>query len=127
MSGLAYLDASCLAAIALQEPSVPQLRRRLMTFDEIVAHPLVEAEVMSACAREAVPVPDLELQSVTWLPSAGSVRPFVMRVLRAGYLRGADAFHLAVALGLDADPGKLTFLTLDTKQRAVAKALGFRT
>lgn len=47
------------------------------------------------------------------------------RVLEAGYVRGADCWHLATALFLAPDPGQLTFVTLDERQREVAKTLGF--
>jgi hypothetical protein len=48
-----------------------------------------------------------------------------IQVLRAGYLRGADCFHVAVSVSLTATPGELTFLTLDERQRTVAATLGF--
>ena len=51
----------------------------------------------------------------------------IERVLDAGYVRGAHCFHLASALYLSPQPSATTFLTLDTRQRAVAKALGFKT
>ena len=46
-------------------------------------------------------------------------------VFEAGYLRGADAWHLATALYLTPDPGELTFLTLDERQGDIASKLGF--
>ena len=56
-----------------------------------------------------------------------SLRQEFKRVLEAGYVRGADCFHLATALSLTSDPAELTFLTLDNRQRDVAAALGFAT
>ncbi len=50
----------------------------------------------------------------------------IARVLEAGYVRGADCWHLATALYLSPNPSALTFLTLDLAQRHVAKALGFQ-
>jgi len=47
------------------------------------------------------------------------------RVFSAGYLRGADAWHLACALFYADDRTSLTFLTLDARQREVAERLGF--
>ena len=38
---------------------------------------------------------------------------------------GADAWHLACALFLDPDANELVFLTLDRRQRDVAKSIGF--
>ena len=53
--------------------------------------------------------------------------PEVTRVLSAGYLRGADCWHLATALYVAPDPADLTFVTLDSIQRKVARTLGFVT
>jgi hypothetical protein len=47
------------------------------------------------------------------------------RVFAGGYVKGADAWHLACALYVAEDPRHLTFLTLDTRQRTVARRLGF--
>jgi predicted nucleic acid-binding protein len=122
----AYVDASCLVALVLNEPNAAQVRDRLAAFETLLAHPLVEAEVRSAAAREKLALDLEELDNLTWMPVA-RVGTELARVLAAGYLRGADAFHLACALYASPVPSDLTFLTLDTKQRAVAKSLGFRT
>jgi hypothetical protein len=49
----------------------------------------------------------------------------ISRVLSAGYLRGADLWHVACALYLEPEPDELVFLTLDASQKAVAAKLGF--
>jgi hypothetical protein len=49
----------------------------------------------------------------------------IARVLAAGYVRGADCWHLATALYLTDDPSSLTFLTVDERQKSVAVSLGF--
>jgi hypothetical protein len=46
-------------------------------------------------------------------------------VLSAGYLRGADLWHLASALYLAGNPRNLPFITLDERQEVVARKLGF--
>ena len=46
-------------------------------------------------------------------------------VLAAGYAGGADSWHLAAALYLSPEPSDIHFVTLDVRQGAVAKALGF--
>jgi hypothetical protein len=51
----------------------------------------------------------------------------ITRVLSAGYLRGADLWHVATALYLRTDLPDIDFLTLDQPQRAVAATLGFKT
>ena len=48
----------------------------------------------------------------------------IQTVLSAGYLRGADCWHVAVALSY-APARDLTFLSLGRAQRAVAAQLGF--
>jgi hypothetical protein len=48
-------------------------------------------------------------------------------VLAAGYLRGADLWHLACAAWAAAEPGSTDFLTFDLRQREVARDLGFVT
>ena len=46
-------------------------------------------------------------------------------MLEAGYLRGADLWHVAHALYVTPCPASLSFVTLDARQGAVAEALGF--
>ena len=40
--------------------------------------------------------------------------------------RGADLWHIATALYLAREPGAISFVTLNERQRAVAVALGFQ-
>ena len=47
-------------------------------------------------------------------------------LLRAGYLRGADLWHVACALYMARESEDVTFITLDQRQAEVAAALGFR-
>jgi len=42
-----------------------------------------------------------------------------------GHLKGADLWHLACALVVSPDPGEITFLTLDRRQKEVARQAGF--
>ena len=46
--------------------------------------------------------------------------------LRAGYLRGADLWHVACALYVAPKPSDVFFITLDERQAEVAAALEFR-
>ena len=127
MSEAAYVDSSCLVAIALGETVAKRIAARLAGFRVLLAHPLLDAEVRSACAREGQPLPDAELQLLHWIDVDRPLSDEIDRVLSAGYVRGADCLHLATALYLAPDARQLTFLTLDTRQRAIARALGFRT
>ena len=123
----AYVDTSYLAAIALDEKSAGALASRIKGFDRIVASPLLEAELRSAIARDNGELDETLIESIVWVYPDRPLGPEIRRVLNAGYLRGADCFHLASALYFMADPAVNTILTLDTRQRAVAKALGFKT
>jgi predicted nucleic acid-binding protein len=66
------------------------------------------------------------LAGISLVPAARSLRLEIAQVLTAGYLRGADCWHLATALYVVGDdPAALTFMTLDDRQAAVASKLGF--
>ena len=45
---------------------------------------------------------------------------------RPGYLRGADLWHIAMALYVAPPAEDIVFITLDGTQREVASALGFQ-
>lgn len=123
---LAYVDTSCLVAWGLGEPGSTQVQRRLRTLDALHSSNLLEAELSSVMAREHVtPVPEL-LESITWVIPDRPLHAEISRVLEAGYVRGADCWHLATALYLAEEPKTLIFLTLDTRQLAVARKLGFQ-
>ncbi len=126
MSGAAYVDGSCVVAIAFGEPGATALARRLRTYDELVTSNLLEAELHSAFAREGVPPPPELTAALSWIIPDRPLRPEIEKVLAAGYVRGADCWHLATALYLAGNPGALSFLTLDEHQGEVARALGFR-
>lgn len=122
-----YVDTSCLVAIAFGEKGGRGIGRRLQAFDELVSANLLEAELRAAFRREGVEgLPDAAT-AVSWIIPDRPLNPEIVRVLAAGYVRGADCWHLATALYLAEDPSELTFLTLDARQREVALALGFTT
>ena len=122
---VAYVDTSCVVAIALGEPGSGALLRRLKTFDDLVSSNLLEAEVLAAFARERVdPDPGI-LRDIAWILPERPLHDEIARVLFNGYLRGADCWHLATALFFAPEPSSIAFLTLDGRQRALARALGF--
>lgn len=125
--GRAFVDTSCLVAIALGERGGAAVAARLQRFQELFASNLLEAELRATVTRERVVLdPDV----LTWLDWVLPDRPLtreISLVLTTGYLRGADAWHLACALHMTQHPAEITFLTLDRRQRAVARGLGFRT
>ena len=121
----AYVDTSCLIAVAFGERGSTALRRRLAQFDGLFASPLLEAELRAAYRREGVATEPAALEAVSWVVPDRPLSPEIKRVLDTGYVRGADCWHLATALYLAEDPPGLTFLTLDEQQRGVARRLGF--
>lgn len=126
MTTAAAVDTSCLVALAFGEPGAARTLARLRRFDRLFASALVEAELLAAFRRERV---DAEISAFTRdLALVSPDRPLgaeLRRAADAGYLRGADMWHVACALFLSPDPAELTFLTLDQDQRSVARRLGF--
>lgn len=122
----AYVDSSFLLAIAFGEPNLAGLAERLDRFDAVYASDLVEAEVLSALAREEMVLPEPDsFSSLSWTFPDRPLTPEFQRILKAGHLKGADLWHLACALYLSPAPGDLSFLTLDTRQKRIAAKLGF--
>jgi hypothetical protein len=110
----------------LDEPGARNLAGRLRRFERLFSSNLLEAELRSALIREGVDgqIEDL-LSWLTWVYPDRSLTPEYARITAAGYLRGADLWHLANALFLAPDPADLSFLTLDGRQGEVARRLGF--
>ncbi len=124
---VAYVDTSCLVAIAFGERGAAALARRLDSFDELISANLLEAELRSAFVREGVEPDATLLSAVSWVVPDRPLSAEITRVLASGYVRGADCWHLATALYLGEDPGTIAFLTLDARQLEVARELGFET
>lgn len=124
---VAVVDTSCVIAIALTQDSGGAIAKRMLTFDHLLASPVLEAESRSVMVRERLPASAVYLGDLQWILPASSLSSEIARVLGAGYMRGADCWHLACALHVTSNPSEITFLTLDTQQRTIAKALGFKT
>ncbi|MGK2933724.1 MAG: PIN domain-containing protein [Gemmatimonadaceae bacterium] len=121
-----YVDTSCLVALALAEPSAAKVQRRLSSFDELHASNLLEAELNSVMLRERSASTSALFKGISWVMPDRPLHAEIAQVLEAGYVRGADCWHLANALYLARDPETLIFLTLDMRQLAVARKLGFQ-
>jgi len=121
----AYLDTSALVAIAFGETGSPSLAKRLSQFDEILSSNFLEAEYRAALAREGVAAGFEMLTWISWILPNRPLGTEIKRVLDAGYLRGADLWHLACALYVSENPEELAFASLDGRQRDVAESLGF--
>jgi len=121
----AYVDTSALVAIAFGEEGGSALAERLEGFEELLSSNLLEAEFRSALAREGVSGGGHILTWITWILPSRPLSEEIDRVLDAGYLRGADLWHLACALYVSEKPEELAFVSLDERQRELADALGF--
>jgi uncharacterized protein with PIN domain len=121
----AYVDSSCILAIAFGERGAAAIERRLNAFDQLTSSNLLEAEVCAAFAREGLEPDRSLLSTLAWVAPERALHAEIARVLEAGYVRGADCWHLATALYLAGNPAKLSFLTLGARQARVAAALGF--
>ncbi|MBL7662213.1 type II toxin-antitoxin system VapC family toxin [bacterium] len=124
-----YLDTSVLVAVSMQETGYATLIKRLLRYKHIVSHHLIESELIATFSRESIdPVlarKNLELINLVF--PAHSLLNEIIEVQSHGYIRGADALHLATAVWIAGEDRKdLTFLTLDKLQASSAKALGFK-
>jgi len=124
---VAYVDTSCLVAIAFNEAGARSLARKLEVYEQRFTANLLEAEFLSALRREGVEGGQEFLDTMTWVLPDRRLTPEMERVVATRYVRGADLWHLACALYLAESPADMDFLTLDAAQRDAAAALGFRT
>lgn len=122
----AYVDTSAIIAIAFDEADSDGIARRIDGFDYIASSNLLEAELRSVCRREGRPVPESLVSAFRWVQPTRRLSTELRSVLRAGYLRGADLWHVACALYMARESEDVTFITLDQRQAEVAAALGFQ-
>ena len=121
----AYVDPSVLTAIAFDEPVAAGLTRRLEGLSRLISSNLLEAELRAAFAREKITFRENAIAGIDWILPDRTLAPELVTVLEAGYLRGADLWHVATALYVALRPEDLPFATLDARQGQVAEALGF--
>ena len=124
---VAYVDTSALVAIAFNDAGGPDLAESLDGFSRLVASNLLEAELRAVFARERLAFEASLVAGIDWVLPDRPLAPELATVLGSGYLRGADLWHVASALYAAVDPGLMSFVTLDERQRAVAGMLGFQT
>ena len=124
---VAYVDTSCLVAIAFGEKGATAIGRRLEGFDELLSSNLLETELRASFVRENVEPDASYLDAIGWILPDRPLSQEMSVVLAAGCLRGADLWHLACALYVVDRPQEMSFVTLDNGQWAVAEALGFAT
>ncbi len=122
----AYVDTSALLAIAFDEQGGADLVQQIAGFPRLVSSNLLEAELRAAFVREDLVFSPAVVSGIEWIIPDRVLTPEFATVLQAGYLRGADLWHVATALYISPDPSDLWFVSLDVKQQAVVQTLGFR-
>ncbi len=121
----AYVDTSCVVAIAFGEKGSARVRQSLLTYDELFSSNLLEAELRSALCREKISADPGELiSSISWIYPDRPLTAEIMTILDAGYVRGADLWHLAVALFVDPHR-EIDFVSLDARQLEISQRIGF--
>ena len=121
-----YVDTSVLAGIAFGEPAAERFAVALNRFDRVLSSNLLDAEMRAVFERESEAFEDDVMAGIDWVLPTRPLSAEFARALGAGYLRGADLWHVATALYVSPQPDSLTFATLDVEQGRVASALGFR-
>ncbi len=122
---VAYVDASALVAVAFDEASSSAIAGRLDGCSRLLASNLLEAELRAVFARERLDFAASLVAGIEWILPDRPLAPEMTAVLESGDLRGADLWHVATALYATPEPGQAAFITADTRQQAVAEALGF--
>lgn len=108
------------------EPGSAKVAARLAGYESVFAPGLLEGELKAALRREGVAGDASDvLPDLGWISPDRPLSGEIDRVLEAGLVRGADAWHLAGALYLAPDGRELRFETLEERQRAAAVKLGF--
>lgn len=123
MTGLAYVDASALVKLVVEEAESQELLRWYVEAERIVTSRIGVVETLRAAARRPHDpqhrdrvVEDLDIIELDASigRSAGAMRPPILRTL--------DAIHLATALQLV--PQLDAFVTYDDRLAEAARALG---
>lgn len=123
---VAYVDTSALIAVAFDESGSADVANRLGEMTCLLSSNLLAAELMSACSREGVSLSPNWFSNLNWVLPDRPLEPEITAVLRVGYLRGADLWHVASALYVAQEPEEMWFVTLDERQGSVARSVGFK-
>ncbi len=95
---IAYIDISALVAIESNEPGADELNEILKQFESIISSHLLEAEYRSVCAQRGRNPSTHLLSQIDWVNPNRRLTDELNHILEVGYLRGADLWHVAVAL-----------------------------
>jgi len=125
---VAYVDTSALVAIAFDEPcgeATGDRRTPGRLFTAVVVE-FLEAELRAAFALEQQEFEVDVLSRIDWILPDRPLASEMARAMEAGYLRGADLWHVATALYVAPKPAEIRFVTLECRQHEVASRLGFQ-
>lgn len=127
MPGYAYLDASALVRLAVQEPETPALEAAALDCEALLTSTVGAIELQRALGRTGRRGAREQAEAVLDAVFLVEVSPIIRS--RAGRLepislRTLDAIHVATALSLDF-PG-MDFITYDDRQASAARACGLR-
>jgi len=124
-----YVDTSVLVSLYFEEetPQNESFKKILNSAEEVLSSSLIESEFLSVLSREKLAFSEgvQFLRQVSLVLPDRSLTPEFQRIFSTGFLRGADAHHLACALYLDPTATELVFLTADLQQKDMAKQLNF--
>jgi predicted nucleic acid-binding protein len=127
MSGHAYLDASALVKLAVQEPETPALEAAVVNRSALLTSVVGAIELHRAMARTGKAGAFEQAEEVLDALFLAEVTPAVRSTagrLEPASLRTLDAIHIATALSL-ALPD-LAFVTYDDRQAMAARTCGLR-
>ncbi len=122
----AYVDTSLVVAMKIAETLPDDVVEVVSSIPNLYSSYLLEAETRSTVARFKLDFQNHWLEGIRWISHHTSLTQEYETVLEAGYLRGADLWHVATALHLWKNPSEIGFFTLDLKQHEVARKLGFQ-
>lgn len=123
-----YIDSSALMALLFKQSDHINIKKIMINANELISSNLIIAECFSACTREKFDkILCWEfLQEISMVIPESKLQLELEKVFHCGYLRGANAYHLACALYLDNNTQELGFLSRDQNQCLVAQQLGFK-
>ncbi len=127
MPRYAYLDASALVKLAVQEPETPLLEQAVVNYDGLFTSVVGAIELTRALGRTgrsaALDQADAVLDAMFLAELTPTIRAQAGR-LEPTALRTLDAIHIATAASLSFPD--LDFVTYDDRQVAAARARGLR-
>lgn len=127
MPDTAYLDASAIVKLALQEAETPALEADVIWRDGLVSSRLGAAEAYRAARRagpeRAVQQVEEAIESLYLCDITAKVCDRAAKIIPAT-LKISDAIHLATALAV-AEPG-FVFITYDTRLARAAEENGLK-